>query len=251
MKKRDLKKAAWNFPWQHRGKIEAAVEKFEARVSGKRGAEEARDRFFAALENLYPKRPLAAYRTHKQRLADWKAKSAEALADLAGAFHDEHGYLPGDYLSTRGLDFVPPWESKAAPYCDGGGEGLGLVDITRTRVYAKSSKWRPSSVGTRFLVGRNEAGTYFSHPVSPNCSTVIEALQWIWNGRADRIIQRQGDVALIWGKGPKMPGLPSGHRIEGDCIVHETHPALPMPGKGQRIIVGRRAAERASEATRD
>lgn len=33
--------------------------------------------------------------------------------------------------------------------------------------------------------------------------------------------------------------------------VNETHPDLPFPSKGERIIIGKRAAERATEATRD
>lgn len=235
--------------------IAAAIEKFESRISGKRGAEDARDRFFADLQNLYARPAAPIKQTDTVRLHNWKVASARTLAEKAGANFDEHAsYHSGDYMTTRGLDFIGHWESTPAPYCDMGGEGLGLVEVSRTRVYAKSSNWRPSSVATRFLVGKNEAGTYFSHPVSPNCSTVENALQWIWGGKAHLIIQRQGDIALIGGNGgPKMPAqLPWGHKVNGDIITHATHPDLPVPSKpGERIIVGKRAAERASEATRD
>ena len=244
-------------------KIIPVIEKFEARISGKRGAEDARDEFYTSLERLYVRQQqsfpayshLLPNARQKARFNAWKHSSALTLAEKAGLRTDEHGTWPrGDHLSVSCLDFVGHWESVVAPYCDMGGEGLGLVSVTRTRTYAKTSKWGPSRVTTTFLVGKNEAGTYFSHSVSSNCSTVIEALQWIWNGKAYDIIQRQGDVALIGGNhGPKMPSyLPPGHRVHGNIITHATHPDLPMPkNPGERIIIGRRAAERASEATRD
>lgn len=136
-----------------------------------------------------------------------------------------------------------------------GGAGLGLVAVERTRVYAKASKWRPSTVTTYFLVGRNEIGTYFSHPVTP-CETVQDALSWIWNGKDMQILQRQGDIALIQGNGgPRLPRqLPWGHRVDEKrgVITHATHPDLPLPtAPGERIIVARRAADRAVSASRD
>jgi hypothetical protein len=233
-----------------RASIKEIVEHLESRIVGKKGAEVARDRFAAKLDKMYPENVRTLYGSRLQR---WESASAEALAEKAGMTTDEHGSWRGDHISVSGLSFVGHWESAAAPYWDMGGEGLGLVSVTRTRQYAKSSNWRPSSVSTSFLVGKNEAGTYFSHPVSPNCTTVWEAMDWIWNGKSNSIIQRQGDIALIGGNGgPKMAKLPWGHKIEGDKIVHATHPDLPMPSKpGERIIVGRRASDRATSATRD
>ncbi len=243
-----------------RNTLNSLVDRFEVRIGGKPGAEDARDRFFAGLQRIIKSRksgsrPLPPVQYHNTRFDRWVRKSALDLASKANVKSDEHrSWDRGDHLTVSSLDFVPPWESAAAPYHDMGGEGLALVTVTRTRVYAKSSRYAPSEVSTTFLVGRNECGTYFSHPVSPNCTTVEEAVQWIWNGKAYNIISRQGDIALISGNGgPKMPKyLPSGHKVAGGFVLHETHPALPMPYKpGERIIVGRRAAERASEATRD
>jgi hypothetical protein len=265
MKKSDLVKNVEKiFPWgfgtdynARRKKVAnvvSTIEKLEARISGKRGAEDTRDRFYDGLLRLYVRQPIKGHTDHDTRLRAWKARSAKDLAAMAGASFDEHGYRSGDYRHTYGLDFVGRHESAAAPYHDSGGAGLGLIEVSRTRTYAKSSKWRPSSVSSRFLVGKNEAGTYFTHPVSPNCTTVEQAVQWIWNGKANNIIQRQGDIALIGGNGgPKMPQyLPGGHKVQGDKIVHDTHPAIPTPvNPGERIIVGRRAAERAITATRD
>jgi len=198
------------------------------------------------------------WRGHKSsRRHTWGIKQGHALAERAGQNFDEHGSSSGDYLSTGVVDYVSPWDgSAAAPYCDMGGEGLALIRITRTRVYAKSSKWFPARAFTLFLVGKNEAGTYFAHPVAKTCETVADAVQWIWGGRARDIIARQGDIALIGGNGgPKLPndGLPRGHVIDeaAGIVRHSTHPDIPLPGKGQRIIVGRRAAVYASDATRD
>ena len=265
MKKKDFANAVtripYSFPdtrstaWERRNRLYRrladAVVKFEARIGGTRGVEDARDRFYAGLERLYTRPALPYHLPHQQRLAAWKARSALSLAAGAGEQYDEHGSRSGDYLHTNGMDFVSPRESAAAPFCDSGGAGLGLITVVRTRIYA-GHKWRPSEVGTRYLVGRNEVGTYFTHPCPLSCRTVEEAVQWIWSGQADQIIQRQGDVALIQGNGgPKLPTLPRGHKVEGDQIMHDTHPPLPLPGKGERIIIGRRAAERASSATRD
>ena len=237
-------------------KVFGSVEKFEGRVSGKKGAEDARDRFFSCLKNIYKKEKLdVLVLSREQRKNRFIRESAEKLAALAGQKTDEHAvWSSGDHLTVYGLDFVGPWESAKAPYFDMGGEGLGLVRVTRKRVYAKSSNYLPSYVSTNFLVGKNEAGTYFSHPVSLNCETVAEAVQWIWGGKAYQIIVRQGDIALIDGNGgPKMPKyLPNGHINNGNFITHDTHPSIPLPqNPGERIVVGRRAAERASEATRD
>ena len=265
MKKREFASAISNLPyslpdtgsaaWERRNRLfrhlTKVTEKFEARLGGSRGVEDARDRFYTGLKRIYARPATPGHLPHEHRLASWKVRSALSLAALAGEQYDEHGSRSGDYLTTRGIDYISPRESAPAPYCDAGDAGLGLIEIERTRVYA-GHKWRPSSVATRYLVGRNEAGTYFSHPISPNCRTVLDAVQWIWNGQAERIIQRQGDVALIAGNGgPKLPPLPRGHKVDGDQIVHDTHSPLPCPGKGQRIIIGRRAAERASSATRD
>ena len=70
-------------------------------------------------------------------------------------------------------------------------KGLFLVEITRTRTYAKSCKWFPSSSRTRFLVGRNENKNPFAHAVSKNCDTVKSAVDWIWQGKT--ILARQGE----------------------------------------------------------
>jgi hypothetical protein len=234
--------------------------KFEEAIKHKKGAPARRRKFYAALEEYllrfrsikYHESYLTPEEYHNSRLKRWKERQALDLAAMAGQRFDEHGYGRGDYMYTHYFDFVDRFASVQAPYHDLGGQGLALVSINRTRVYSKKSNWRPSETSTRYFIGRNEAGTYFAHPVPESCRSVLDAVQWIWSGQANKIISRQGDIALIFGHGPKMPArLPWGHKIEGDKIVHATHPTIPLPGKGQRIIVGRRAAAKVSEATRD
>lgn len=193
------------------------------------------------------------YRTHDQRFATWKRKSAEALAAKVGYVPDEHGFRDrGDHFKVMGLDFIPPWLAQKAPWCATGSTGVGLVRVLRHRVYAKSSRWYPADVATVYLVGQNESGTYFGHSVPNRITSVQAALDWIWDGHANDIIQRQGDVALIRSaRGKSLPALPDRHDVQGDFIVHPTHPPLPLPVKGQRVIVGRRALARADTATRD
>lgn len=255
MKKKDLSRSvSLEFPCERYSRISDALRKFEARIGGTRGAEDVRDRFYAGLRRIYVRPAPPTRLPHDLRLCAWKQRSALRLAAMAGRHYDEHGYRRGDYRTTTGIDYIPPHLSAAPPYCDSGNAGLGLIEIERTRIYARSSKWYPSKTSTRFLVGRNETGTHFAHPVPGACETVYEAVQWIWSNQANRIVQRQGDIALVWSAGPKMPArLPVGHRIVDHHVIHVTHPPLPLPGKGQRIIVGRRASETraAAIATRD
>ena len=182
------------------------------------------------------------------------------LARLAGIESDEHGaaYTRGDHWGMSVLDAVDSRHSAAAPYLDSGHAGLAVIQVNRHRVYAKSSHWRPSDAASLFLVGRNEAGTYFAHAL-PNTFTktysrpgVGAALAWMWSGHSRDIILRQGDIAIVRAHGQQYPArLPSGHRIDGDQIVHPTHPAIRLPGKGERVIIARRATPRVSSETRD
>ena len=130
---------------------------------------------------------------------------------------------------------------------------MALVEVERKRVYAKSSKWYPRTTADVYLVGRNEAGTFFAHCVSKKVATVAEALDWMWGGMSEKIVRRQGDVAVVAvARGPKMPeSLPSGHTIVGETLTHATHPTIALPGKGERLIIAKRAVSRAAEETRD
>ena len=183
----------------------------------------------------------------------WRSPEGRCKRLAAQADVDEHGTVGSDTFSTRYLDYIPAREAKRPPYRDMGGEGMGLVAVSRDRKYSKSymSAYGHGSEATdHFLVGRNEAGTYYAHAVPKTCRTVWSAVQWIWRGHADHIVRRQGDIALIRGRGKST--MPMSHELEGDGMIHhESHPAIPAPGPGQHIITARRAATHAVAETGD
>ena len=238
--------------WEGRERALAAA---EARLAGTRGAPAARSRMAAALSSIGSSRtPHRSALPQSMRRTFWVRRSAEALAAQAGSYHadDMRTWDRGTHLATRGLDYVPAYLSAAAPYHDLGGAGMGLIEITRRTCYAKNSTWGPSEVSTRYLVGRNESGSYWTHPVPVSCATIIDALGWLWDGRELDIIERQGDIALVRGRGPKLPReLPAGHTLTAEAITHRTHAPLRLPQAGERIIIARRAAARSTAPTRD
>jgi hypothetical protein len=186
------------------------------------------------------------------RKKQWIQDEGLKLAAKSGQRFDEHGYNSGTYMNTSVLDFIPAREAKESPFFDMGGEGLAVVSVSRKTVYARSCTWRPSEASTHYLIGRNEAGTYFAHSVPKTCETVKQAVSWIWQGLEKSIICRQGDIALIKGNGPKnLNKLPAGHIVNGDYITHKTHPRIRLPRTGERIIIGRRAATLVSRNSRD
>lgn len=217
---------------------------------GKRGNGAARERLKAAQKKYYF---YSIYSPQRSGVKEIRQK-ALGLAKQARIYFDAHGYSRNDYEKTEALDFVPKDKAKEAPYFDMGNAGLGVVAVTRTRYYAKSYGHGPSSSTSYYLVGRNEAGTFFAHAIPMGINKVLGALQWIWKGRANVIITRQGDVALIRGLGAKIPNrLPSGHIInkEKNMLEHKTHPAIRLPGIGERLIVARRAFDKRLHQTRD
>jgi len=228
---------------------------FEARIYGKKGAQEKRDRFYSHI-SVVPECTRAP--SKEQRRHMWIRSSVCKMCANVNALNvDEHGkgYRQSDTFTVEVLDFISPWEGSArSPYFDMGGEGLAVISLNRSREYSRAytSHFGMGHASTRYLVGKNEAGTYFSHSIGKQCTTLKKALDWIWQGHAGNIIQRQGDIALINGSGPKIPSnLPRGHVVGDTSITHATHPDLPFPGKGQRIIVGRRSAEYVGRNARD
>jgi len=169
-------------------------------------------------------------------------KRAKSIVEKAGIFYDEHdSWKSGDYRITSILDFVLPDEAKKPPFLDTGKKGLVLVEVERVRRYY-DSRYKPSVLYLRYLCGRNEDGTYFSHGVSKNCNTVREAVSWIWGGKENDIIVRQGDIAIVAGRSRKMT-LPRRHTAVEQEIVHPSHPAIRMPVKNEYILVGRRSKQ--------
>jgi len=185
---------------------------------------------------------------------------------------DEHGgFVPGprggssargDYFSIEILDILQYKKSYRKPYFNMSKDHapLALVRLNRKRVYAKSSNWFPRTTSSLYLVGQNESGTYFAHAISSRLQpsdkrrsnpTIQDALTWIWNIPDLSLLQRrQGDIAVVKSSG-RSHVLPAGHMLQGDMIIHETHPSIQAPGKGEKIIVGRRAKPAVDGQTRD
>jgi hypothetical protein len=164
------------------------------------------------------------------------------MVDAAGIRHDEHGtYERGDHMLLRVCDYIDGYAARRRPFLSMSStyEGLALIKITRKRVYAKSSTWSPSEVSCKYLIGKNEAGTWFSHPVHPTCQTILDAINWMWDGRADEIIARQGDIASTERR--SRPRLPKGHDLDADgrVVLHRTHAALVVPQGGGWIVARR------------
>lgn len=177
-------------------------------------------------------------------------------ARMAQHTWDEHGGIPRD-VNVCGMDYVAPGAAREAPFFDHGGAGLAVVSLSRTTEYRGAYKGWTSTCSEAYLVGRNEVGTWFAHRIRADIQTVREALDWMWDGHADQIVRRQGDIAIIRCAGPKgLSRLPGGHTVDDatGTITHRTHPSIACPGTGERVIVARRAKQKGNGAgfgTRD
>lgn len=235
--------------------IESCKQVLEQKIKGKKLAPKRRqiiNSFVEKQKNIFEDRRQNLKKNIKYNM--WIKNSGKILANNANMYYDEHGYNRGDHLTTKILEFLPNYITKFPPFYDSGKEGLVLIEVNRKRIYASSSKWYNSYNLTKYLCGRNETGTYFSHAVPKTCNKIIDAIKWIWSNKELRIIQRQGDIALIKtnsNKRNKLPILPTGHKVIDDYIVHDQHPKLPLPQKGEQIIIGKRASAQVSDQTRD
>ena len=142
----------------------------------------------------------------------------------------------GDFYCTDVVEYISTQEPT--PLAVYNGKELLLLSMTRTRGYAKSSNWRPSEKNTFHLV-IGDSDSYVVHAV-PKLETVLSAIEWIWQDKATDIVSVIGNVALIHGKGVKMPTkLPKKYEIVGEDIKHEEYGSIPLPKVGQRIVIAR------------
>lgn len=191
----------------------------------------------------------------------WKEKEAKALklAEETGQIVDEHGsaYARGDHFSARVISIVDDPDTLKEMYAD---TMMVVVEQDRKRVYAKSSKWYPSTRTDGYLVGRNENGIAFAHSIPVGMRSVHEALSWIWNG--NEIVARNGDVGVAM---PKIAIKKSGvsqninvidsHYIDGEILTisgvtyarnamlyHEKgqHAPITIGNEWRKIVVARR-----------
>jgi len=184
------------------------------------------------------------------------------LAVKAGVNHDEHGGSGrGDHFSLRIVDFL--WKEKDLKRNFACGKYLGLVAEDRKRVYASSSKWGPTTRTNYYVVGTNENGVPFMHPVTTSYNLTELALQWIWSYH--EIEARHGDVAIAPAKikirsdfavEPDTCAILDNHWVSGEVYRHqgcmyvrnaiiyhqkEQHPDVHVGNEWKKVIIGRRS----------
>ncbi len=218
------------------------------------------NRIFPAIADYIAlwRREAAAWRkSHQKKIRDSrrKAKIRQAAAEAgvySGQFgSDEHQVYVGHMV----------W-GAAAKKLLAAGDFLAIVDEERTRTYAKSSDWRPSTRTDTFLVGRNENGNAFAHQIPNNIGSVVDALRWIW--RDNDLEARQGDIGLtrstlkhIRGRETDIDVMGhSRHRFIGEVyqngsthvrsgfLYHtaDQHPPVYVDGsRWRRIVIARRS----------
>lgn len=197
-------------------------------------------------------------------------QAVEALVKAAGSRADEHGSWEfGTAFDRKGRGQALNWDL----YGVGNDVHQGtLLIVIQVRRYEKRHKnWMPSVRKNYFLVGTNEDGSAFAHPVPAQVvraavnaerDVVIACQNWIFGGDYSRMI-RHGDLALVpLTKRPAAPAVPvsqmvledshqvtgtqfrqNGHLyVQNPILVHipGTHPTVM--GQGWfRVVVGARA----------
>lgn len=201
----------------------------------------------------------AAQGRRQKKTTNMRGK-ALALALEAGLHHDEHGgYTRGDHHTLSVTDSIYRKADMRATHASG--KLLALVTDTRKRVYSKkyTRRFGPGMREDAFLVGKNENGVSFMHGVSKSCTTVADAVAWIWSGH--EIVSRHGDVALTPAK-LKLPGcqvtgaiISGAHVFSGEMhkngatyvrngtLHHEKnqHPDVIVGAEWMRVLIAKRA----------
>jgi hypothetical protein len=199
--------------------------------------------------------------TEQYRVATKKYQALQ-LAQKAGLHHDEHGgYSKGDYHTLTIIDIVFKASQLRANFAVG--KLLALVRDERKRVYAKSYRFGPGYRSDVFLLGTNESGTPFLHPVPNYITSVATAISWIWNN--ETITARHGDVAIAIAKRIIKQGetvtshqIIDRHVVTGEIyqngslyarnavLTHTAgqHPDITIGNEWHKIIIGRRSVRR-------
>lgn len=173
---------------------------------------------------------------------------------------DEHrAYHSGDTLYYTVLDLVKGKKELSKYHATG--DFLAVVQIERVRTYSKAytRQFGPGKRYDKYLVGSNEIGTKFVHPVPDKIGTVKSAINWIWDD--NEIVARQGDVAITPSKtiknkvGEKTTiRIIDSHMFSGEVIqngstyvrngmlFHEKqqHPEIFVEDQWMKILVGKR-----------
>lgn len=185
-------------------------------------------------------------------------RKAEILA-LAAEADIRSGTIGSDTHSVDVIDIIH--QPKQLEKYHASGKYLAIVTDERTRKYANSCTWGPSTRTDVFLIGENENGNAFAHQLPNKIGTVKAAYAWIW-GEA-KVEQRQGDIGLSPSSLKHVEGEyvdidvvgHSRHRFIGEVYVNgsmhvrngflyhtgEQHPTIYVDSTWRRIVVGRRS----------
>lgn len=179
----------------------------------------------------------------------------------------EFGILESNYNKGRIHTMNYDWYGVGYDQHDGG--FLGVIQVRE--FYRRKANRFPEIRKSYFLLGQNEDGTYFAHPVESRVihnavkkgADVVEAIQsWIFGTDYSKVI-RQGDLCLIPVRSVKGEDvgtekiIEKSHRLMADRILQNgdiycinpnlvhlngTHPTLQNLEGKYKVVVGKRAA---------
>lgn len=159
------------------------------------------------------------------------------------------------------------WYGVGFDIHDGG--FLGVIQVRE--FYRQKSSYYPEIRKSYFLIGKNEDGTYFAHPVESRVihaaikkeNDVVTAVQsWIFGTDYSKVI-RQGDLCLVPVRSVKGEErgteiiIEKSHRLMADRIIENgdlyavnpnmvhlngTHPSIQNLTGKYKVVVGKRAA---------
>lgn len=185
---------------------------------------------------------------------------------------DEHGTWEfGCAFDKKGRGQALNWDLYGIGNDIHTGELLAIIQVRQFERRYKNGY--PNIRKNYFLIGENEDGTAFAHPVSANVihaairaerDVILAAQNWIFGGDYQSLV-RHGDLALIpmksrpagtKGQLRKVAILESSHRLEAaqiadvdgriyaknPTLIHlpGTHPTVEASG-WNRVVIGRRA----------
>jgi hypothetical protein len=198
---------------------------------------------------------------------------ADLLAGVKNAAKvDEHGgwefgIIESNARKGRVHAMNYDWYGVGYDLHDGG--FLGVIQVRE--FYRRKSSYFPEIRKSYFLIGKNEDGTFFAHPVESRAihaaikkgTDVVTAIQsWIFGTDYSKVI-RQGDLCLVPVRSIKGEDrgteiiIEKSHRLMADRIIENgdlyavnpnmvhlngTHPTIQNLTGKYKIIVGKRAA---------
>jgi len=162
-----------------------------------------------------------------------------------------------------------------------------MAVILVINIFKRKATHYPTIKKTRYLIGRNENGIAYAHPIpalpamrkTSGAACIDAVCCWIWGIESQQLagLRRCGDTAAVRVLAPprgalrlpvKKIGIIDSHIIDhardimytdravyirGGYLIHtkHQHPAARVPTTWHQIVIGRREAEKVGAATRD